>query len=102
MTQVRMAPAERKEQLVKAAYTVAARDGLKAVTRLAVATEAGCTDGLTHRYFTGRSSLRDAALAEAVKAKDVATLAWAKHTEGFTLPEMPRSLAREVNKAVPV
>ena len=98
MTQVRMKPEERKAQLTAAAYGVAKKHGVKAVTRLAVAEVAGCTDGLMNRYFKGRAGLREAAIAEAVKVKDVPTLAYAKGQEGFALPkDMPRQLMRDVN-----
>lgn len=97
MTRVRMKPADRSAQLLNAAYELAKVGGVKAVTRIGVAEATDTTDGLINRYFTGRKGLRDAVIAEAIKRKDVAVLAWAEGQEGFALPDMPRQLRRDVN-----
>lgn len=73
----RMTPEARKDLLLKAALAVAKSDGIKAVTRVAVARKADVSDGLVNRYFDGREGLRKAvvALAKAQKIKSVLTSA---------------------------
>lgn len=93
---IRKNPEDRKAELLAAGYAIAKESGLKAVTRLSVAAATGTTDGLINRYFAGRVGLRADVLAEAVRLKDVDTLAWAQAVEGFDLPEMPRQLSRDV------
>lgn len=49
--------AQRREQLVAAAYDVAVRDGLDAVTARAVAAEAGASPGLVFFHFGSKEGL---------------------------------------------
>lgn len=92
---VRMKPAERKAQLLAAAYKLAAANGIKQVTRIAIAQATDTTDGLVNRYFAGRSGLQSELLAEAVSRKDHEVLGFAI-VEGFALPpNLPRQLERD-------
>jgi AcrR family transcriptional regulator len=62
----RLAPAERKAELLTEAYSQAQQHGLKAVTRPSVAGALDVSDGLVTRYFGNLQGLRDAVLAQAV------------------------------------
>ena len=96
MANERMSAEARTEQLTRVAYTIARKQGIRKVTRAAVARETGVSDGLLNRYFGGREGLRAAVLEFAVAEKDAKTLAAAsKHYE---MPNMPRNLAAEVKK----
>ncbi len=53
----RMPVAERREQLIEAAMTVASRDGIEAATVRAVAAEAGVSLGVVHYCFQDKSEL---------------------------------------------
>jgi len=53
----RMPVAERREQLVEAALTVASRDGIEAATVRAVAAEAGVSLGVVHYCFQDKDEL---------------------------------------------
>ena len=53
----RMPVAERREQLIEAAITVASRDGIEAATVRAVAAEAGVSLGVVHYCFQDKSEL---------------------------------------------
>jgi len=53
----RMPVAERREQLVEAALTVASRDGIEAATVRAVASEAGVSLGVVHYCFQDKDEL---------------------------------------------
>jgi AcrR family transcriptional regulator len=62
----RLPPAERREQLIDAALTVAARDGHDRVAFEAVAKQAGVTRNLVYHYFPGgRQELVEAAVHRA-------------------------------------
>lgn len=92
---VRMSPTERKAQLVAAAYSLAAANGIKQVTRIAIAHATDTTDGLVNRYFGNRDGLRKALLDEAVARKDKEVLGYAL-VEGLELPAgLPRQLERD-------
>ncbi len=56
----RLPVAERREQLVEAAITVASRDGIDAATVRAVAAEAGVSLGVVHYCFQDKDALLDA------------------------------------------
>lgn len=96
MTRIRKAADERKTELLTAAHAIAAKDGIKAVTRAAVARKCKVSDGLLNRYFESREGLRLAVMEHAVELKDAPTLAAAG--EIYELPAMSQSLAREVLK----
>lgn len=98
MERVRMEAGARKADLLDAAYGIARADGIRKVTRAAVARKCGISDGLINRYFAGREGLRFEVMEHAVTVKDVTTLtACAAHYE---LPSMPQRLASEVRAAV--
>jgi AcrR family transcriptional regulator len=99
MALTRKTAEERTEELTVAAYAIAAAHGMKKVTRAAVARATDTSVGLTNRYFKDRDGLRDAALAYAVKQKDVATLSLAQ-VAGFELPSMTKVLAADVKRNV--
>ena len=56
----RLPIAERREQLIEAAITVASRDGIDAATVRAVAAEAGVSLGVVHYCFQDKDELLDA------------------------------------------
>lgn len=94
MKRERMEADARKTQLLDAAYKIAQKQGIRKVTRAAVARECKVSDGLLNRYFEGREGLRYDVMTHAVKQKDAKTLAAA--SEHYELPSMPRDLARAV------
>jgi len=65
----RMPVAERREQLIEAAMTVASRDGIEAATVRAVAAEAGVSLGVVHYCFQDKSELMRA-MAHAITAQN--------------------------------
>jgi AcrR family transcriptional regulator len=60
----RLAPDERRAQVLEAARRVFVRDGFAEASTAAVAREAGVTRGLVHHYFGSRRALFLAVLAE--------------------------------------
>ena len=96
MAQVRLTADERTAQLTEVGYNIARKQGIRKVTRAAVARDVGVSDALLNRYFGTRDGLRFAVLEHAVKVKDAKTLAAAG--EHYELPAMPRTLAAEVKK----
>lgn len=66
MATKRMAPADRKEQLLQAAIKVAEQKGYSKINRLMIveALNGEVTDGLVSRYFGQRSELRETVLKE--------------------------------------
>jgi AcrR family transcriptional regulator len=60
----RLAPVERRAQVLDAARRVFVRDGFAEASTAAVAREAGVTRGLVHHYFGSRRELFLAVLAE--------------------------------------
>ncbi len=80
----RLPPAERREQLIDAALTVAAREGHERLAFEAVAKRAGVTRNLVYHYFPGgRQELLEAAVH---RAGDVLLSDWATDPE-IPLPE---------------
>ena len=53
----RLPMAERRAQLVRAALTVASRDGIEAATVRAIAAEAGVSLGVVHYCFEDKNEL---------------------------------------------
>ncbi len=68
----RMPVAERREQLIGAAITVASRDGIEAATVRAVAAEAGVSLGVVHYCFQDKSELMRA-MAHKITAQNAPT-----------------------------
>jgi AcrR family transcriptional regulator len=77
MAKTRMAPTERKEQLLTAAIRVAERVGYNKINRLMIVKELGgeVTDGLVNRYFGQRHSLRQAVLYAGIERGNLTILA---------------------------
>ena len=67
-------PAERKEQILKAAMVVAAREGYLSMMRREVAVEAGCANGTVSRYFNTMDQLRRAVMRRAVHVGNLVVL----------------------------
>ncbi|MGV8977911.1 MAG: TetR/AcrR family transcriptional regulator [Cellulomonas sp.] len=76
----RMPVAERREQLIEAALSVACRDGIDAATVRAVAAEAGVSLGVVHYCFLDKDELLRA-VAAAITERNVAGIG---HTTGAT------------------
>jgi AcrR family transcriptional regulator len=88
----RLPPAERREQLVGAALTVAARDGHERLAYEAVAKEAGVTRNLVYHYFPGgRQELVEAAVR---RAGEVLSSGWVTDLD---IP-LPERLAANLNR----
>lgn len=68
----RMPVAERREQFIEAAITVASRDGIEAATVRAVAAEAGVSLGVVHYCFQDKSELMRA-MAHKITAQNAPT-----------------------------
>lgn len=77
MVKTRMAPAERKEQLLCAAIKIAERVGYNKLNRLMIVKELDgeITDGLVNRYFGQRHSLRMAVLYAGIERGNLTILA---------------------------
>lgn len=63
----RMAPADRREQILRAAVGMAKDTGFQKITRDGVAVRAGVAMGLVTRYFGTMGQLRRAVMRSAVK-----------------------------------
>ncbi|HEY7121392.1 MAG TPA: TetR/AcrR family transcriptional regulator [Solirubrobacterales bacterium] len=88
----RLPPAERREQLIDAALTVAARDGHDRLAFEAVAKQAGVTRNLVYHYFPGgRQELVEAAVH---RAGEELSSGWVIDTE---IP-LPERLAANLNR----
>lgn len=77
MAKTRMAPADRKEQLLQVAITLAEKHGYNKINRLMIVKELGgdITDGLVSRYFGQRHSLRQAVLFAGIERGNLTILA---------------------------
>jgi AcrR family transcriptional regulator len=88
----RLPPAERREQLIDAALTVAARDGHDRLAFEAVAKRAGVTRNLVYHYFPGgRQELVEAAVH---RAGEVLSSGWVTDQD---IP-LPERLAANLNR----
>jgi AcrR family transcriptional regulator len=88
----RLPPAERREQLIDAALSVAARDGHERLAFEAVAKQAGVTRNLVYHYFPGgRQELVEAA---AHRAGELLLSDWVTDPE---IP-LPERLASNLNR----
>jgi AcrR family transcriptional regulator len=84
----RKAPeADRKEQILKAALRIAARDGLKGLTIRSVAAEAGLSSGLVLFHFSSKDALLSAALEVLLETTAVLKV-------GHNIARIPPSLDR--------
>lgn len=70
MAHVRKEPTEREKELFTAAYKIACKDGIKKVTKAAVAASVGVSAGLVGAYFGRREALREAIFKHAVAEKN--------------------------------
>mgnify|MGYP000698712334 CR=1 FL=1 len=79
MATKRMAPADRKEQLLQAAIRVAEQKGYSKINRLMIVEElqGEVTDGLVSRYFGQRANLRETVRREALARNNPTILAQA-------------------------
>lgn len=72
----RLAPDDRKQQILDAAIKVAGRPGGWAqLTRDAVAKEADCAEGLPSKYFGTMVAFRRAIMRAAIQARNLAVIA---------------------------
>src|SRR5919201_2150593 len=93
----RLPPAERREQLIDAALTVAARDGYERLAFEAVAKRAGVTRNLVYHYFPGgRQELVEAA---AHRAGDLLLSDWATDPETPLAERLASNLNRMMDHA---
>lgn len=76
----RLPMADRRDQLIAAALTIAARDGIEAATVRAVAIEAGVSAGVVHYCFSDKNELLTC-MAEAITAMNTPTLPGAETAE---------------------
>lgn len=94
MTRIRMDPSVRQNELLETAYHIAETDGLKAVTRVAVASRSQTTPGLVNRYFGSRNGLREAVYHMAIGKKNAAIVADALQMDIFDDVYMPKTLLK--------
>jgi AcrR family transcriptional regulator len=88
----RLPPAERRDQLIDAALTIAARDGHERLAFEAVAKQAGVTRNLVYHYFPGgRQELIEAAVH---RAGEVLSSGWVTDLD---VP-LPERLAANLNR----
>lgn len=82
----RLPMAERRAQLVRAALTVASRDGIEAATVRAIAAEAGVSLGVVHYCFEDKNELlREVGEAVAAQRVDRVELARTPHPDARTV-----------------
>lgn len=94
MTRIRMDPQARQEELLEDAYVIAEIDGLRAVTRVAVANRTHTTPGLVNRYFGSRNGLREAVYHMAIRKKNAAIVADALQMDIFDDVHIPKNLLK--------
>jgi len=76
MTKKRLHPDDRKQQILTAAIKVAGRPGgWGKLTRVAVAKEAGCAEGLVSKYFGTMIAFRRSIMRAAIQARNLAVVA---------------------------
>lgn len=77
MAKTRMAPADRKAQLLDVAIKVAEEVGYNKLNRLMIvkAMDGEVTDGLVNRYFGQRHSLRQAVLYAGIERENLTIIA---------------------------
>lgn len=76
MSNKRLHPDERKEQILTAALKVAGRPGgWSKLTRDAVAKEANCAEGLPSKYFGTMADFRRAVMRAAIRVEALAVIA---------------------------
>lgn len=75
MTRARLAPDDRREQLVAAAVAVAAEAGVWAVTSTKIARAVGCSASLVRAYWPARAGLRNAIMVRAVRDRVLPVIA---------------------------
>jgi AcrR family transcriptional regulator len=73
----RMAPADRRAEVIAAAVRMAAFYGLAKVTRDQIATAAGVSPGLVSQYWGTMQQLRRAIVGEAIRGEHLVVLAQA-------------------------
>ena len=88
----RLPPAERRDQLIDAALTVAAREGIDRLSFEAVAKQAGVTRNLVYHYFSGGK--QEVVEAAVHRAGEVLSTGWVIDTE---IP-LPERLAANLNR----
>jgi AcrR family transcriptional regulator len=71
----RLTPKERKAIILDAALRLAVRVGYTSIRRDAVATEAGCSNGLVNKYYGSLKQLRRDLMREAVRVGNVTVIA---------------------------
>jgi len=94
----RMDATTRKKQLLEAAYIIAKTQGIKKLTRAALARACGVTDGLINRYFDGREGMRAEVIAAAHVDGDAKTLA--QCAAMYELPTMSPELTKRVERQI--
>lgn len=93
----RMAPAQRKDEILTEAFRQATENGLQTVTRPSVAKALGLTDGLINRYFGSVTGLREAVLAKAVTDKVLDVIADAIELQ-MSVQHIPPDLIEQARK----
>lgn len=102
MAKTRMAPAERKEQLLCAAITLAEKHGYNKINRLMIveAMDGDITDGLVSRYFGQRHSLRQAVLFAGIERGNLTILAQGLALGDVHARKAPASMRKEAAHVV--
>lgn len=90
--------ATRREQIVEAAYAVAARTGVEGLTVRAVAEQAGLSHGLVHFHFKGRDQLVSALLDRVLAVTSVLQVAGDVAAIPGTLDRFHALLRREMDR----
>lgn len=94
MTRIRMDPQTRQKELLEAGYKLASDAGLRAVTRVTVASVTHTTPGLVNRYFGSRNGLREAVYHMAISKKNAAIVAEALEMDIFDDVHIPKTLLK--------
>lgn len=94
-TRTRLAPEDRKRQIVAAAVRLAAKKGFAGVTREAIADAAHVSVGLVSHYCGGMDGLRKAVVDEAIRTQNVKLLGQALLVQDPAARRAPPDLRRQ-------
>jgi len=92
----KLLPDDRKQQILTAALCIAARPGGWAkLTRISVAKEAQCAEGLPSKYFGTMTTFRRAIMRAAIQARNLPVIAQGLAAGDPSAQKAPDSLKRE-------
>lgn len=91
----KLAPAERKQQILTAALLVAVEAGYQHITRETVAAAANVSPALVSMHFSTMDALRDEVVAEAVRVQRLAVIGQALTARDPVAIQAPSGLKKK-------